>query len=105
MYSGDNLLYVLTMLDAAEKVDQYTARFQSAESFFEEEDQLYFHAVTHLLLAIGEESKKLDDGLKQKFSGVPWKSIAGMRNRLAHDYRGIDYHMVFSVARQDLYTL
>lgn len=60
MYSGDNLLYILTILEAIEKVLKFTGRFQSAKGFFEADDQLYFHATTNLLLAIGEESKKIE---------------------------------------------
>lgn len=105
MYSGDNLLYILTMLEAIEKVLKFTGHFRSAKDFFETEDQLYFHATTNLLLAIGEESKKIEKELKNEFPAIPWTSIAGMRNRLAHDYRGIDFYMVFSVATQDIHEL
>lgn len=105
MYSGDNLLYLLTILEAIEKVFKFTGHFQTAVEFFETEDQLYFHATTNLLLAIGEESKKLEAGLKDEFPAIPWHAIAGMRNRLAHDYRGIDFFMVFSVATNDLQEL
>jgi len=102
MYSGDNLLYILTMLEAIEKVKIFVSKFDNAVSFFQAEDQLYFHAVNSVLLAIGEESKKLEDGLKQQFPKTPWRAIAGMRNRLAHDYRGIDFNLVFSVSKGDL---
>ncbi len=102
MFSGDNLLYLLTMLEAIEKAQKFAARFDGAAAFFQTDDQLYFHASTHLLLAIGEESKKLEDGLKLQFPDVPWKLIAGMRNRLAHDYRGIDFELVYSVVQQEL---
>ncbi len=102
MYSGDNLLYLLTILEAIEKAQKFTTRFQAAKDFFETDDQLFFHATTNLLLAIGEESKKLDKDLKHEFPTIPWNAIAGMRNRLAHDYRGIDFFLVFSVATIDL---
>jgi len=105
MYSGDNLLYILTMLEAIEKVRKYTESFQSAEEFFDADDQLYFHATTNLLLAIGEESKKLEKDLKNEFLAIPWNAMAGMRNRLAHDYRGVDFYMVFSVASNDILDL
>lgn len=58
-----------------------------------------------MLLAIGEESKKLEKGVKNEFPTIPWNAIAGMRNRLAHDYRGIDYFMVFSIATHDIHEL
>lgn len=46
---------------------------------------------------IGEATKKLPDALKQKYTNVEWKAIAGMRDRLIHDYFGIDYEIVWDV--------
>jgi uncharacterized protein with HEPN domain len=46
-------------------------------------------------LAIAEESKKLEAGLKVAYPQVSWKSLAGLRNRLAHDYRGTDPNISF----------
>ncbi len=102
MYSSDNLLYILTILEAIEKVKKYTNRFPSAKAFFDADDQLFFHATTNLLLTIGEESKKLEKGLKNEFPNIPWNAIAGMRNRLVHDHRGDDLNLVFFSGHQCL---
>ncbi|MBK9014133.1 MAG: DUF86 domain-containing protein [Saprospiraceae bacterium] len=105
MYSGNNLLYILTILEAIEKVEKFVAPFANSTDFFQKDDQLHFHAVSHILLAIGEESKKLEKGLKEAFPEIPWKLMAGMRNRLSHDYRGIDFNMVFAVSKNELTPL
>lgn len=105
MFNGDNLLYLLTMLEAIEKVKQFVSPFKNAHDFFQKDDQLHFHAVSHLLLAIGEESKKLEKGLKDASPEVPWKLMAGMRNRLSHDYRGIDFNLVFATVAQEMEPL
>ncbi|MCF8243727.1 MAG: DUF86 domain-containing protein [Saprospiraceae bacterium] len=105
MFSGDNLLYLLTMLEAIEKVKQFISPFANARNFFYKDDQLHFHAVSHLLLAIGEESKKLEKGLKEAFPAIPWKLMTGMRNRLSHDYRGIDFNLVFATANNEMEPL
>lgn len=102
MYSGNNLLYILTVLEAIEKISIFVSKFKDAPSFFKADDQLYFHAVNSLLLAVGEESKKLESDLKKEFEEIPWSAIAGMRNRLAHDYRGIDFNLVFSTATVEI---
>lgn len=46
---------------------------------------------------IGEATKNIPDELKQKYSHIEWKAIAGMRDRLIHDYFGIDYDIVWDV--------
>ena len=51
---------------------------------------------------IGEAAKKLESHLKDKYPDVEWKRIAGMRNHLIHDYFGIDYHIVWDVAKNKL---
>ena len=90
------------MLEAIEKIKIFVSKFNDAPSFFKADDQLYFHAVNSLLLAVGEESKKLEAELKKGFEEIPWSAIAGMRNRLAHDYRGIDFNLVFSTATVEI---
>ena len=75
MFSGDNLLYLLTMLEAIEKVERYTMPFDDAQDFFQKDDQLHFHASSHLLLAIGEESKYLEKPFVtniRKYLGNSW---------------------------------
>ncbi|MFW9881746.1 MAG: DUF86 domain-containing protein [Candidatus Thorarchaeota archaeon] len=46
---------------------------------------------------IGEAVKNLPDDIRQKNNSIPWKNIAGMRDKLIHHYFGIDYKMVWDV--------
>ena len=46
---------------------------------------------------IGEATKKVPEDIRQKYPNVPWRVMAGMRNRLIHGYFGIDYDIVWDV--------
>jgi uncharacterized protein with HEPN domain len=54
-------------------------------------------AVVRSLEIIGEASKKIPADFKIKKSNIQWKHMAGMRDRLIHDYMGVDYSIVWDV--------
>ncbi|MBI3582554.1 MAG: DUF86 domain-containing protein [Nitrospinae bacterium] len=58
-------------------------------------DETLQRAFVRSIEIIGEATKKLPDELKQNYPNIEWKAIAGMRDRLIHDYFGIDYDIVW----------
>ena len=101
-FSEKNALYLLTVLEALEKIKIYAGNYPDAESLFDAEDQMPYNGICHLLLAIGEESKKIEITLKETQSFISWDEIAGLRNRIAHDYRGIDKEIVFQIVKHGI---
>lgn len=59
-------------------------------------------AVVRSLEIIGEAVKKIPKDLTLKYPIVEWKAMAGMRDRLIHNYFGVDYEVVFNTIKQDL---
>ncbi len=54
---------------------------------------------------IGEAVKNIPDDLKIKYSSVPWKKIAGIRDVVIHDYFGVDLDIVWIIAKNQLSDL
>jgi uncharacterized protein with HEPN domain len=102
MFNKKNLAYVLTSLEAIEKIFLYTKSFKDPEAFFWANDQLNFNATYNLLLVVGEETKKIETELKKEFPDIQWKQISGLRNHLAHDYRGTDPEILYEIVKSYL---
>lgn len=68
-------------------------------------DPLLSRATIRSLEIIGEATKNLPDDLKGKYSAIPWRQIAGMRDKLIHGYFGTDYDLVWNVITQEIPVL
>ena len=90
-------LYLEHILDCIRRIDDYTR--PGREAFFAE--TLIQDAVVRNLQLVGESVKRVSPTLKAAATGVPWKSIAGFRNVLVHDYLGVDLERVWSVVESD----
>ncbi len=51
---------------------------------------------------IGEVVKKLPKEIKERNKNIPWKEIAGMRDKLIHDYFGVDYEIIWLTIKEDI---
>ena len=100
-----NILYTLTILEAIEKIKIYIKEFDNADNFLLANDQLNFNATVNLLIAIGEEAKNIDEAFKKKYQNINWKAVVGLRNELAHNYRGIDADIVWDITQNYLDNL
>ncbi|MCX6324920.1 MAG: DUF86 domain-containing protein [Sphingobacteriales bacterium] len=61
------------------------------------EDETLKRAVVRSLEIIGEATKKISADYKVKWNSIQWKNMAGMRDRLIHDYMGVNYSIVWDV--------
>jgi uncharacterized protein with HEPN domain len=69
------------------------------------ENETLKRAVIRSLEIIGEATKKIPADFKVKWDSIEWKSMAGMRDRLIHDYMGVNYSIVWDVIRNKMPTL
>jgi uncharacterized protein with HEPN domain len=65
-------------------------------------DEKTVDAVVRNLEIIGEAARQLPENFTVRYPGVPWRQIAGLRNRIVHDYFGLDLEIIWQVIRHDL---
>lgn len=94
MTQHDDEAYLRHMLDAAQEIGALTANltYQAFTS-----DRVTLLATLHLLQTIGEAAGRLTAETKQGYPDVPWAQLRGMRNRIVHDYLGIDAEIIWTV--------
>ncbi len=68
-------------------------------------DEVLCRAVVRSLEIIGEAAKKLDEEFKSTNSHIEWKKLAGTRDKLIHDYFGIDYDSVWDIIETKIQDL
>ena len=100
-----DLLHLLTLLESLEKILAFSREADDAESFYRLNDQMNFNAVLNLLAHVGETSDKLSEDFLQAISTTDWKKIKGLRNRIVHDYLGLDTLKVFRIVHDEVPVL
>ena len=66
------------------------------------DDETLKRAVVRSLEIVGEATKKIPADFKVKWSTIQWKNMAGMRDRLIHDYIGVNYSIVWDVMKNKI---
>lgn len=94
--------WLLDMLLAARKARQFASGVSRA-SFLA--DEILQNAVMRQIQIVGEAANRVSATTRAAHSEIPWREIAGMRNRLVHDYVNIDAALVWAVLEQDLNPL
>jgi uncharacterized protein with HEPN domain len=102
MSKRDNLLLVEDMLEAAIKITRYTANHNFIDFV---EDEKTIDAVIRNFEIIGEAASRVEDDFQNHHDSVPWKILKGFRNRLIHEYFGVDLDIVWSIIKNELQEL
>ncbi|MDX2231100.1 MAG: DUF86 domain-containing protein [Leptolyngbyaceae cyanobacterium bins.349] len=94
--------YLQDILDAILASQQFTAGM-SFEEFAA--DQKTIFAVTRAIEIVGEATKSISQPLRSTYPQIPWKSIAGMRDKVIHQYFGVNLQVLWDTVQQDLPAL
>ena len=95
----DPILYLEDILLSMERVQEYIAGldFQRFKRDFKTVD-----AVIRNFEIIGEATKNLPKDIKDTYTSLPWEEMYRLRNRISHEYFGIDYEIIWDIATRHL---
>jgi uncharacterized protein with HEPN domain len=91
--------YLRDILDSINDVESFV-NDMTFEQF--KKDRKTVNAVVRSIEVIGEASKRIPRAMKAKYAGVPWKLMAGMRDKLIHEYFGVDVEILWKTAKEDI---
>ncbi|MEO8151275.1 MAG: HepT-like ribonuclease domain-containing protein [Bacteroidia bacterium] len=103
--TNNDLVFLLQILEAITKINIYSKDFNDAETFYKSNDQLNFNGSLLLIANIGEQVNKISPELKKNYPEMEWSKIKKVRNRIVHDYSGIDSEITFSIIKNEFQPL
>ncbi|MDD3435917.1 MAG: DUF86 domain-containing protein [Candidatus Gastranaerophilales bacterium] len=102
MSERDYTDFIQDIIDAINSINVFIANM-SFEEFIK--DDKTFSAVTRKFEIIGEAANRIPKQIQQKYNDIPWPYMIGMRNKIIHDYDGVNLMIVFDSAKEDLNDL
>jgi uncharacterized protein with HEPN domain len=95
----DDLVYVGHMLDKAQEALSLV-HGRNRQDY--DRDTVLRLALTHLIQVIGEAARRVSPAFRERHPQIPWDAIAGMRNKIVHDYMDVDEDIVWDSVVHEL---
>jgi uncharacterized protein with HEPN domain len=99
MTKRDDSVYLRHILDAMARISEY---LRDVDEVGFGQTTLIQDGVIRQLEIIGEAVKRVPPKLRERYAHIPWKDMAGMRDKLIHDYFGVDLEAVWMAASEDI---
>ncbi len=102
MRRNNDLTYLGDILDAIQRIESYTTSVGKNEFI---ENLMMQDAVMLQIEVIGEATNNITDEFQEQYDEIPWSQMRGLRNRIVHDYRGINLNVIWDTVQNNLPAL
>ncbi|MEM3613862.1 MAG: DUF86 domain-containing protein [Nitrososphaerales archaeon] len=91
--------YLKDIIDSINDIEDFTKNMN-----FEEfaKDKKTINAVVRGIEVIGEAAKHIPRSIRDKYPSIPWKKMAGMRDKMIHEYFGVDIKILWKTIKKDI---
>jgi uncharacterized protein with HEPN domain len=99
MKRNDDFVFLKDVIDAINRIETYIEGV-SKDTFFNH--LMMQDAVMHQIEIIGEASNRISDVFQEEHPELPWMEMRAIRNKIVHDYRGIELEIIWDTVRNNL---
>jgi len=94
--------YLKDIIDSIKDIESFTENM-TFEDFAR--DRKTINAVIRSFEVIGEAAKKIPKSIRDKHPSIPWKKMVGMRDKMIHEYFGVDIEIIWKTIKEDIPSL
>lgn len=92
--------YIRDMVEAIDRIVEFTKDIDKVEDFGKDDKTIF--AVIRALEIVGEAAKNIPANIKNRHKQIPWRQISGMRDKLIHEYFGINIKVIWRTIKEDI---
>ena len=94
--------YLQDIVDSIDDIKSFTGSM-TFEDFTM--DRKTINAVIRSIEVIGEATKRIPKSIRAKYPSIPWKKLTGMRDKMIHEYSGVDIGILWKTVKEDVPSL
>ena len=96
------IIFIEHIIESITDIENFTENIEK-EDFLENKEKQ--NAIIRSLEIMGEAVKNISQNIKTKYKDVPWKEIAGTRDKITHHYFGVDLELIWKVVKENIPVL